>query len=88
MRIYELVLEPDREEHIARHGVSVMEAEEVALGQHVVFRTRHGRYALLGETEAGRCLKLIVASRGRGVYGLVTARDASEAEHRLFRRYS
>ena len=32
MKIYELVIEPGREEHIARHQVSVAEVEEVIFG--------------------------------------------------------
>lgn len=87
MKIYELIAEPGREEHIARHHVSVAETEEVAFGLHVTFRTRHGYYALIGQTEAGRYLTVIVARRERGVCGLVTARDADEAERRLYQRH-
>jgi hypothetical protein len=32
VRIYELIIEPGREEHIARHHVSVAEVEEVVFG--------------------------------------------------------
>ena len=80
MRIYELIVEAGREEHIARHQVSVAEAEEVVFGRHVVYRVRQGYYGLIGQTDAGRYLTVIVAPRGRGVYGLVTARDAGRAE--------
>ena len=86
MRIYDLIVEPGREEHIARHHVKVEEAEEVAFGNHALYRTRQGRYVLVGQTEAGRYLTLIVAPRGHGVYGLVTARDASDFERRLYQR--
>lgn len=86
MRIYELIVEAGREEHIARHQVSVAEAEEVVFGRHVVYRVRQGYYGLNGQTDAGRYLTVIVAPRGRGVYGLVTARDADRAERRLFER--
>lgn len=86
MRIYRLVLGPDREEHIARHGVSVAEANEIAYGDFVVVRTRQDRYSIIGQTEGGRYLFLVVAPRGSGVYGLVTARDATDRERRLYRR--
>ena len=87
MTIYDLIVEPGREEHIARHAVTVEDTEEVVFGQHVVFRTRSGRYGLIGQTAAGRYLRIIVAPRAeRGVYGLVTASDASDADRRLYRR--
>ena len=86
MRIHELIIEPDREEHIARHHVSIAEVEEVALGNYFISRTRQGYYRLIGQTAAGRYLVVIVGSRGGGVYGLVTARDADEAERRRYQR--
>ena len=87
MRIYELVIEPDREDHIARHHVDVEEAEEVVFGRPLVARTRQGRYTLIGRTDAGRYLSVIIAPRGRGVYGLVTARESTDAERRRYQQH-
>lgn len=84
MRIYELVIEPGREEHIARHQVSVA---EVIFGVPFMRKARLGRYHIIGQTEAGRYLAVFVAPRGRGVYGLVTARDADDAERRAYLRH-
>jgi uncharacterized protein len=84
VRIYELVVEPGREEHIARHHVSVEEAEEVVIGAPLILRARQGRYRLVGQTDSGRYLAVFIAARGSGVYGLVTARDADSAERRLY----
>ena len=86
MRIYELIVEPGREEHIARHGVSVAEVEEVVFGAPLVNRVRERRYGLIGPTEAGRYLTVILAPRG--VYGLVTAREATQAERRRYQQYT
>jgi len=80
VRIYQLVVEPSREEHIAAHHVSVEGAEEVVFGTPVILRTRQGRYLLVGQTEAGRYLSVVVARSGPGVYSLVTARDADASE--------
>lgn len=88
MKVYELVVEPDREEHIGRHNVSVEEVEEVVYGQNVNFRSRHGYFGLVGQTEAGRFLTIFIAPRSGGVYGLVTARDADDAERRMYQRRS
>lgn len=62
------------------------EAREVALGRHAAFRTRGDRYGLVGQTDAGRYLTVIVAPRGVAVYALITARDSDAAERRLYRR--
>ena len=88
VRIYELIVEPGREEHIAQHGVSVAEVEEVVFGTPLVNRVRERRYGLIGQTEAGRYLTVILAPRGRGVYGLVTAREATQAERRRYQQYT
>ena len=88
MKIYELVIEPGREEHIARHQVSVEEVEEVIFGAPFIRKARQGRYHIIGQIEAGRYLTVIVPPRGRGVYGLVTSRDADDAERRAYLRYS
>lgn len=88
MKIYELVIEPGREEHIALHQVSIAEVEEVIFGAPFIRKARQGRYHIIGQTEAGRYLTVFVAPRGRGVYGLVTARDADDAERRAYRRHS
>ncbi|MDP2935539.1 MAG: hypothetical protein Q8O86_03510 [Dehalococcoidia bacterium] len=86
MRIHELIVEPGREEHIARHHVTLQEVEQVVFGQHANYRTRQGRYGLVGQTEGGRYLLVILTPREHGLYSLVTARDASDADRRLYQR--
>jgi len=88
VKIYELIIEPGREEHIAGHHVSVAEVEEVIFGAPFIRKARQGRYHIIGQTEAGRYLVVFVAPRGRGVYGLVTAIDADDAESRAYKRKS
>jgi uncharacterized DUF497 family protein len=88
VRIYELVIEPGREEHIARHQVSISEVEEVIFGAPFIRKARQGRYHVIGQTEAGRYLAVFVAPREQGVYGLVTARDADDAERRAYQRHN
>ncbi len=88
VRIYELVIDPGQEEHIARHHVSVAEVEEVVFGEPFIRKARQGRYIIIGQTDAGRYLAVFVAPRGRGVYSLVTARDADDAERRAYLRHS
>lgn len=84
MQIYELVVGPGREEHIAAHHVTVAEVEEVVSGKPYIKRVRKDRYRLIGQTEAGRYLVVFIAPRGNDVYGLVTSRDATQSERRLY----
>ena len=86
MKIYAITVEPEREEHIGRHHVSVDEVEEVVFGRHVNLRARHGYYGVVGQLDAGRYLTIFIAPRVGGVYGMVTARDADDAERRMYRR--
>lgn len=77
-------------DHIALHRVEDFEAEEALLDPG---RVRTGAYnlphekrrALIGTTEEGRVLLVVYTMRGERVR-VVTARDASETEKRLYRR--
>ena len=86
VRIDRVVVEPDREDHIARHGVTLDEMEEVVFGTPLVYRERQGYYRVTGQTFAGRYLSVFLGPRDQpGVFGLVTAREATDAERRQFR---
>ena len=84
--VRELLFDEWNEDHIAQHSVIPEEAEEVCLGDPFVSRTRQRRLRIIGQTEAGRYLTIILAPRGRGVYYPITARDATAAERRLYHR--
>jgi len=78
----------DNVEHIAQHGVAPWEAEEAALDpEGVTIRGgRSGRLAVIGMTEAGRILVVALDREDRGVWRVVTARNASQNEKRSYRR--
>ncbi len=84
--VQELLFDDWNEDHIARHSVIPEEVEEVCQGDLFVSRTRERRLRVIGQTEAGRYLTVILAPRGRGVYYPITARDATAAERRLYHR--
>ncbi|MBI4318737.1 MAG: BrnT family toxin [Chloroflexi bacterium] len=86
MKIHYVVVDPGRDEHIARHHVTAKEVE-VIRGNVSVTRSREGRYRVIGQMAAGRYLTVIIAPRGQGVYGLVTARDADDTERRIYLRH-
>lgn len=85
MRIQELLSDEHREDHIARHGVTIDEVHDVAFGRHVVDRSRDGRLVVVGQTRGGRYLAVIIARRHGSIYALVTARDATDRERFRFR---
>jgi len=85
-----LIFEDDREAHIARHGVSLEEVQDVFDGLALVYRAKGPKatdvyYRLMGQTDAGRYLSVVIAEVDRGVYALVTGRNATDAERRLIR---
>lgn len=84
--IQELLFDEWNEDHIARHGIIPEEVEEVCRYDAFVSKTRQGRLRIIGQTDAGRYLTIILAARGQGVFYPVTARDATDAERRLYRR--
>ncbi len=73
--------------HIARHGVEPWEAEEAAMDpRRAPFPAHSGRVGLIGKTESGRVLVVILERRGRK-WRVVTAREATSNEKRAYRRY-
>jgi uncharacterized DUF497 family protein len=84
LEIYELVVDPDREEHIARHRVTIQEVESVVYGRPFVRRIGSDRFRVIGRTDAGRFVTVFVGDRGDGRYGLITAREATQAERRQY----
>lgn len=79
------------ESHIwQRHGVDPREAEESLTDLDLVVQRAPGEYGeprwrAIGSTETGRILFVVFTRRGRRMR-VVTAREASEAERRLYRR--
>jgi hypothetical protein len=60
MKIHELVWPQERIDHIAEHGVTPEEVEEVCFGKPLVLRAKsevyNPVYYVLGQTRAGRYL--------------------------------
>lgn len=73
-------------EHVARHGITPWEVEEaVADSRRTAFPAHSGRAGVIGRTEAGRILVVIVEQHTL-MWHVVTARQATERERRLYRR--
>ncbi len=81
-----LVVDEHRIEHIARHQVTIEEVREVVSGDYVYIQGHERRWLLIGKTEKGRFLTVVVGERtARNTYGLVTARAASREERSFYR---
>ncbi len=87
LRIEVLEIDPHIEDKLAsKHGVTVEEVEEVCDSPFKPLRLRAGLYALLGTTNAGRYVVVVLAPKGGGVWKIVTARDMQPDERRRYRR--
>lgn len=82
-----LEIDPHIEDKIeTKHGVTVAEVDEVCLSAYKPLRLREGLYALLGHTQAGRYLVVVLAPKGGGGWKIVTARAMEPDERRRYRR--
>ncbi len=87
LRIEVLEIDPPIEDKLeSKHSVTIEEVEEVCASAYKPLRLREGLYALLGQSEAGRYLVVVLAPKGGGVWKIVTARDMKTDERRRYRR--
>lgn len=65
------------EDELARHGIAADEAIELIWNGFDVHRNKgfHGGYQLIGRTDGGRRLKLIVYEKGRTLLRVITGWD-------------
>jgi uncharacterized DUF497 family protein len=91
MKIYELVWPQDRIDHIARHGVTPEEVEEICFGPAFVQRAKsHGgnpAYYVLGQTESGRYLFCVVIQFPDGRGYPITARPMADKEKQRYKQW-
>jgi uncharacterized DUF497 family protein len=93
VRISEIVWPEADLAHIARHGVTPEEVEEVLAAGPIWRRGRThletGRKSLyaLGQTEAGRYLFIVFSPLGRGRARCVTAMEMDEKARRYYKRH-
>ena len=62
------------------------EVEQVCGNRPFVSKTRQLRLRVIGQTDSGRYLTVILAARSQGVYYPITAREATLAERQLLQR--
>lgn len=73
--------------HIARHGVHPEEVEAVCFGEDPIIRSgRDGLHYVLGQTDGGRYLFIVVREARPGEVRIVTAREMDTKERAYYRR--
>ena len=72
--------------HLTRHAVSPEEVQEVLVAEPLVLRGPDDRYLAYGRTENGRWVFAVYVIRPQGRIRVLTARDMTEGERRLYRR--
>ena len=93
MGIVEILWTDEDIEHIARHGVTPEEVEEVLDSRPLWLKgRRHPETGLMilnafGRTEAGRYLFVVFSPRGRGRGRCITAREMDSRSRRLYHRH-
>jgi len=73
-------------EHIARHGLSLVDIEEVCFGEHISFRGREKRYILYGRTEGGMMIMVVLERLSGLVFRPITARLMTDREEHYYRK--
>ncbi|MDP3734857.1 MAG: hypothetical protein Q8R39_00295 [bacterium] len=85
LSVHRLIWDTWNVAHIARHDITSEEVEGVCHGKPVTSETRKGRIRVVGLTQSGRILTVILAStQEEGVYYPITARPADRKERRNY----
>lgn len=73
----------------SKHGVYISEVEEACLNsERHVRRGRDGLYKVFSQTAAGRYLLAVLVQQGGGIWKIVTAREMTDVERRLYIRHA
>lgn len=86
VKVKSLIWDDWNRRHIKKHNVSEQEVEEVCKGTYKQQPAYNQRHLILGKTNKGRRLTVILARERKSRYYVVTARDMSQKERRLFSR--
>jgi len=87
IEIKEFQWDERNERHIMeRHNVTKSDAEEVFMGDPYFRIGRDGTRYVYGQTSAGRYLFIVYLYLGNGVARVITARDMTDGERKLYLR--
>lgn len=69
-----------------KHGLSRPEVEEAFRSRSAHVRRTTGIYELYGQSQGGRYLLIVFRYLGEGIVRLITARDTTASERRLYKQ--
>ena len=84
--INELEWDDVNTEHIARHGVSQKEVEDVCFGTHFNVNVGGQRFRLSGQSHSGRFLNVVVEKMRKTMFRPITAFDMAESYKARYRK--
>jgi uncharacterized DUF497 family protein len=84
--VFDLQWTDDSEAHIARHRVTPEEVEQSTYRPFYTMPGRNDTTLLFGQTDAGRHLLVVLAGSGDGRWRVVTARNMTDSERRIYRK--
>jgi len=87
VKIEKLIWDEWNIRHIARHDVSVDEVREALSDDKVVYLPTYNDRTLSLGRSGRRLLSIILSEEVKGGYYVVTARDMSEKERKVYRSY-
>lgn len=83
-----LIIEADREEHIAKHNIIIDEVLEVISGDYIFIKGKLERWLLIGKTKKERFLTIVVGEREKkNTYGFITARPTRKDEKSFYQEF-
>ncbi len=85
-RIAGLEWDDENRDHIARHGVTSDEVEEVCFSGPLLMKSRKGTRVVYGQTLSGRYLFIVIRLFYGGGARCITARSMTDKERRFYRK--
>lgn len=83
LELDELIWDSFNSEHISKHNLTQEDVTQACINQLEVWKTRNGRLLLIGKTDAGKLVSVVLAPKGTCKYYPVTARITSQKERKL-----
>ena len=70
----------------SKHGIFFNEVEEACQSEERhVRRSKEGLYKVFSQTASGRYILVVLINHGNGIWKIVTARDMTDSERRLYK---
>ena len=79
-----LVWDEWNKEHLKKHSVSAAEVEEVFVSKKITRLSYQNRKLLIGKTQNGRLLTVVISKEKQTDPYVVSARDTSQKERRYY----